>query len=73
MNDLHSQYPHLLHLGLSKTEGGTADAIYARSELPTCNPEAAAVGYKIAHAHPADNSLHVLLSPVDARTVIEAA
>lgn len=34
MNDLHSQYPHLLHLGLSKTEGGTVDAIYARSELP---------------------------------------
>ena len=40
---------------------------------PTCNPEAAAVGYEIAHAHPADNSLHVLLSPVDACTVIEAA
>ncbi|KAE8315938.1 fungal-specific transcription factor domain-containing protein [Aspergillus transmontanensis] len=73
MDNFHSQYPHLLRLDLSKTEGGTADAIYARSELPTCNPEAAAVGYEIAHAHPADNSLHVLLSPADARTVIEAA
>ncbi|KJK68132.1 specific transcription factor domain protein [Aspergillus parasiticus SU-1] len=73
MNNFHSHYPHLLRLDLSKTEGGTADAIYARSELPTCNPEAVAVGYEIAHAHPADNSLHVLLSPADARTVIEAA
>ncbi|KAE8167648.1 fungal-specific transcription factor domain-containing protein [Aspergillus tamarii] len=73
MKNFHSQYPHLLRLDLSKTESGTADAIYARSESPTCNPEAAAVGYEIAHAHPADNSLHVLLSAADARTVIEAA
>ncbi|KAE8363920.1 fungal-specific transcription factor domain-containing protein [Aspergillus caelatus] len=73
MNNFHSQYPQLIRLDLSKTEGGTADAIYARSELPTCNPEAAAVGHEIAHAHPADNSLHVLLSPADARTVNEAA
>ena len=31
------------------------------------------LAYEIAHAHPADNSLHVLLSAADARTVIEAA
>lgn len=73
MNHFYHEYPDILRLDLSKTEGGTADAIYARSDRPTCNPEAAQVGYEIAHTHPTDKSLHVLLSPADARTVIEAA
>ncbi|CAI7637909.1 unnamed protein product [Penicillium palitans] len=72
MKQLHSEYPGILCLGLSKAGGGAADAIYARRESPTCNHEAAKVGYEIAHAHPADNSLHMLLSPADAGVVIKA-
>lgn len=73
MKQTYSKYPDILILGLSKAEGGHTDAIYARAESRTCNNDAKKVGYEIAHAHPADNSLHMLLSPADARTVIEAS
>jgi hypothetical protein len=72
MKQLYSQYPDTLRLSLSNAEGSTADAIYARPESPACNPEAQKVGYEIAHVHPEDNSLHMLLSPADARAVVEA-
>lgn len=73
MRQFYYKYPDILILGLSKAEGGDADAIYARPESRTCNHEAEKVRYEIAHAHPSDNSLHMLLSPADARTVIEAS
>ncbi|CAG8050717.1 unnamed protein product [Penicillium nalgiovense] len=72
MKHLHSKYPDTLSLSLSNAEGGTADAIYARPESPACNTEAQKVGFEIAHVHPVDNSLHMLLSPADARAVVEA-
>ncbi|OCK81542.1 hypothetical protein K432DRAFT_381245 [Lepidopterella palustris CBS 459.81] len=55
----------------SKTEGGTGPAIYADPSLPTLNPASAKIGYEMAHVHPAENSLHVYLSPRDAREVVE--
>ncbi|KAJ5981782.1 hypothetical protein N7522_013410 [Penicillium canescens] len=72
MKHLHSQYSDILRLSLSNAEGGAADAIYAHPESPACNPEAQKVGFEIAHTHPEDNSLHMLLSPADARAVLEA-
>ncbi|KAJ5982222.1 hypothetical protein N7451_012322 [Penicillium sp. IBT 35674x] len=58
---------------LPNAEGGTADAIYARPESPACNAEAQKVGFEIAHIHPVGNSLHMLLSPADACTIVEAS
>jgi hypothetical protein len=72
MKHLQSKYPHTLRLSLSNAEGETADTIYARPESPACNTEAQKVGFEIAHVHPTDNSLHMLLSPADARAVVEA-
>ena len=74
MQTLASQHPELLECRLSKTEGRTTDAIYARPDLPKLNPQAKSpiLDHEIAHAHPAENSLHVWLSDPDARTVIEA-
>jgi hypothetical protein len=40
--------------------------------VPTLNHAGAAMGYEIAHVHLADNSLHMYLSPLDARAVIES-
>ncbi|OWZ74448.1 hypothetical protein AYX14_00095 [Cryptococcus neoformans] len=68
---LQSEHPDILNLAPSKTEGGTGDAIYAKEDLPTLNPKAKQVAYEIAHVHPADNSLHVHLSPRDAKKLIE--
>ncbi|ORY25554.1 hypothetical protein BCR39DRAFT_499139 [Naematelia encephala] len=68
---LQSQRPDILVLAPSKTEGGSADAIYAKADLASLNPEAASLQYEIAHVHPSDNSLHVMLAPFDARTLIE--
>src|SRR4051812_12119347 len=55
----------------SKTEGGTGPAIYVNSDVPTINSNAHKIFYEVAHVHPADHSLHVYLSPRDARLVIE--
>ncbi|RSH93053.1 hypothetical protein EHS25_007406 [Saitozyma podzolica] len=65
-------HPKILKLGPSKTEGGAGDAIYAKDDVPTLNHAGAAMGYEIAHVHLADNSLHMYLSPLDARAVIES-
>jgi Family of unknown function (DUF5519) len=74
MRTLAAAHPELLECKLSKTEGRTTDAIYAKPDLATLNPQARnpILDHEIAHAHPADNSLHVWLSDPDARTVIEA-
>ena len=60
-------------LDKSKTEGRSTDAIYAKPDLPGRHPSAKdrILGDEIAHAHPAENSLHVWLSGPDAKRVIE--
>ncbi|KAK0702790.1 hypothetical protein B0H67DRAFT_604476 [Lasiosphaeris hirsuta] len=68
-------YPAVLESKPSHTEGRSTDGLYALPELSTLNPEAREdklLAREIAHAHPADNSLHVWLSGPDARKVIEA-
>src|SRR5271170_4136118 len=74
MQTLAEKHPELLEVRLSKTEGRTTDAIYARPDLEKLNPQAKdpILQHEIAHAHPSDNSLHVWLSDPDARAVIEA-
>ncbi|KAK4209483.1 hypothetical protein QBC37DRAFT_430308 [Rhypophila decipiens] len=73
--NLASQQPTLLESKPSHTEGKSTDGLYA---LPSCeklNSKARddkLLQREIAHAHPADNSLHVWLSGPDARKVIEA-
>lgn len=69
-----SEHPELLEVKLSHTEGKSTDGLYARKDVETLNPLARnkVLDHEIAHAHPADNSLHVWLSEVDARKVIEA-
>jgi len=72
MHALAASHPDILHYGLSKTEGGTGHAIYANPDTPTVNPDAHKIRYEMAHVHPSENSLHVYVSPRDARTVVEA-
>ena len=74
---LAAEHPALLEQKPSHTEGKSTDGLYAKpaEEVPTLNPEAKEdklLQREIAHAHPADNSLHVWLSGPDARKVIEA-
>jgi hypothetical protein len=71
---LASSHPGVLECKLSHTEGKSTDGLYARKDVETLNPLARdrILDHEIAHAHPADNSLHVWLSEADARKVIEA-
>ncbi|RAL12526.1 uncharacterized protein BO97DRAFT_58943 [Aspergillus homomorphus CBS 101889] len=73
VHDLATAHPELFDILPSHTEGRTTDGLYARRNLPTLNPLAGdrILSYEIAHTHPAENSLHVWLSDVDAREVIE--
>jgi len=74
MATLATRHSDLLELRPSKTEGGSTDAIYAKASLPNLNPETQtqkALGTEIAHAHPAEGSLHVWLSQADAKLVVE--
>lgn len=76
MATLAAQHPDILDLLPSKTEGGSTDAIYAKTTLATLNPETQTnkmIGTEIAHAHPSEGSLHVWLSEADARLVVEQA
>lgn len=69
-----ARYPDLLDLKPSKTEGGSADAIYAKPTLPTLNEKAKhdkILTTEIAHHHPSEWSFHVWLSEADAKTVVE--
>jgi hypothetical protein len=55
----------------SKTEGGTGPAIYVKPDVKTINPVAHKIFYEVAHVHPAENSLHVYVSPQDAKLVMK--
>jgi hypothetical protein len=74
MRDLASSNSNLVEIKLSHTEGKSTDGLYALKDLDTLNPlgRDKILDHEIAHAHPADNSLHVWLSDPDARSVIEA-
>jgi hypothetical protein len=63
-------FSHYLTTAPSKTEGGKGPAIYVNSKTPTINPAAHKIFFEVAHIHPQDYSLHVYLSPRDARLVI---
>ncbi|EXJ93398.1 hypothetical protein A1O1_01790 [Capronia coronata CBS 617.96] len=69
-----ARYSDILDLKPSKTEGGSADAIYAKLSLPTLNERAKRdriLTTEIAHHHPSELSFHVWLSEADAKTVVE--
>lgn len=74
MRDIASAHPDILEVKPSHTEGKSTDGLYARPDTSTLNPVARdkLLNHEIAHAHPAENSLHVWLSEPDARVVIEA-
>ncbi|KAK4452229.1 hypothetical protein QBC34DRAFT_447247 [Podospora aff. communis PSN243] len=72
---LAAEHPNLLETKPSHTEGKSTDGLYALETVPTLNRlarEDQMLKREIAHAHPADNSLHVWLSGPDARKVMEA-
>ncbi|KAH8730800.1 hypothetical protein GQ44DRAFT_420096 [Phaeosphaeriaceae sp. PMI808] len=71
MQEFASTYAASIETRPSKTEGGTGAAIYVKPDVKTINPVASKIFYEIAHVHPAENSLHVYVSPKDARMVIE--
>ena len=77
IKDFQAKHPDLLVLAPSKTEGGSTDAIYVKKSLSTLNPVVSEPRNKlldgeIAHAHPAEHSLHVWLSEADTKTVVDA-
>jgi len=75
MRRLADEHPELFEMKLSQAEGGTADGLYVRDEVVGMNHEVREtrrLDKEIAHAHPSENSLHVWLSNLDARKVIEA-
>lgn len=57
---------------LSRTEGFSAMAVYAKSGVATRNHEArdGLLGDEIFHSHPEDSSLHVWLSEADCKEVV---
>jgi hypothetical protein len=55
----------------SKTEGGAGPAIYVKQDVKTINPMAHKIFYEVAHVHPSDHSLHVYVSPQDAKLVMK--
>lgn len=63
-------YSEYIETRPSKTEGGTGPAIYVKPDVKTINPVAHKIFYEVAHVHPKENSLHVYVSPKDARTVV---
>lgn len=77
MSDLAAQYPEILILAPSKTEGGSTSAIYANKAVSTLNPivkdpRNKLLDGEIAHAHPAESSLHVWLSEADTKAVVDS-
>jgi hypothetical protein len=66
-----SAYSPYIETRPSKTEGGTGPAIYVKQHVKTINPVAHKIFYEVAHVHPSDNSLHVYVSPPDAKLVIK--
>jgi hypothetical protein len=64
-------YSKYIETGPSKTEGGTGSAIYVKPDVKTINPVAHKIFFEVAHVHPAENSLHVYVSPQDAKLVMK--
>ncbi|KAF2193700.1 hypothetical protein K469DRAFT_691222 [Zopfia rhizophila CBS 207.26] len=71
MKDFAAKHVKYLRHGPSKTEGGTGPAIYVLPDVKHINPLASKIFYEVAHVHPSDHSLHVYLSALDARLVIQ--
>lgn len=73
MHEFASTAPYSQYIATrpSKTEGGTGPAIYVDPELKSINPNAHRIFYEVAHVHPAENSLHVYVSPQDAKFVMK--
>ncbi|KAK5462743.1 hypothetical protein LTS15_002455 [Exophiala xenobiotica] len=70
-----ARYPDILELRRSRSEGYSAEGIYAKESLSTINAECAQqkfIGTEVAHAHPAEGSLHVWLSEADAKVVVQS-
>lgn len=57
-------------MSLSETEGGDGPAIHVNSDVSTINPHAHKIFYEFAYVHPQDSSLHVYLSPRNARMAL---
>lgn len=74
MTTLATAHPKILYTKPSHTEGKSTEGLYAVPDTATLNPIARdrVLDHEIAHAHPAENSLHVWLADGDARAVIEA-
>lgn len=74
MRKIAGEHPELLEVKPSHTEGKSTDGLYCKEGVSTRNTLAKdrILGNEIAHAHPTENSLHVWLSEVDARKVMEA-
>jgi len=64
-------YSSYLNEGPGKTEGGTGSAIYVKRDVKSINPVAHKIFYEVAHVHPSENSLHVYVSPQDAKLVMK--
>ncbi|EOA91552.1 uncharacterized protein SETTUDRAFT_162243 [Exserohilum turcica Et28A] len=73
MQELASTAPYSSYMEAapSKTEGGTGTAIYVKQDVKTINSVAHKIFYEVAHVHPAENSLHVYVSPKDAKLIME--
>ncbi|KAH5145869.1 hypothetical protein HBH70_045730 [Parastagonospora nodorum] len=63
-------YSSYIKEGPSKTEGGTGSAIYVKPDVKSINPVAHKIFFEVAHVHPSENSLHVYVSPQDAKLVM---
>ncbi|KAF2130379.1 hypothetical protein P153DRAFT_395800 [Dothidotthia symphoricarpi CBS 119687] len=66
-----SPYAMYIDAAPSKAEGDAGEAIYVRQDVEGMNPDARKTFYEVAHVHPSGNSLHVYVSPADARLVME--
>ncbi|KAI8935517.1 hypothetical protein NX059_008088 [Plenodomus lindquistii] len=66
-----SPYSKFIEARPSITEGGTGTGIYVKRGIKGINPDAHKIFYELGHVHPADHSLHVYVSPLDAKLVIK--
>lgn len=64
-------YAEYIETRASKTEGGSGPALYVKPDVKTINPMAHKIFYEVAHVHPSENSLHVYVSPQDAKLVMK--
>lgn len=71
---LSQRYPDALRLDLSRLGGRTTDALIVRPEhlQPAAKPSVEQLQGELVHIHETERSMHILLSPGDARAVIGA-